>query len=139
MLTLRSDIGCAVIGAGKLHRVGWRPEAGDPSKDYFNVSDRVSAIATKRATRIMLITDPEDKKVPEPAQTGFVHSLRKAGGHAEQFMVQATDENRHGVAPYSRAAAEGCLRGDSTDVVAQNLQRLVEKRAAAKAKASADP
>ena len=52
-------------------------------------------------------------------------------------MVQATDENRHSVALYSRAAAEGCLRGDSTDVLAQNLQRLVEKRVAAKAKADA--
>jgi hypothetical protein len=138
MLALRSDIGCAVIGAGKLHRIGWRPAAGDPSKDYFNVSDKVSAIATRHATRIMLVTDPEDKKVPEPAQTGFVHSLRKAGGQAEQFMVQATDENRHSVAAYSRAVAEGCLRGDSTDMVAQHLQRLVEKRVAAKAKADAD-
>ena len=135
MLPLRSDIGCAVIGAGKLHRVGSRPAADDPSKDYFNVSDKISAIVTKHATRIMLVTDPEDRKVPEPAQTGFVDSLRKAGGQAEQFMVQATDENRHSVAVYSRAAAEGCLRGDSTDVVAQNLQRLVEKRVAAKAKA----
>jgi hypothetical protein len=139
MLAFRSDIGCAVIGAGKLHRIGWRPAAGDPSRDYFNVSDKVSAIATRHATRIMLVTDPEDKKVPEPAQTGFVHSLRKAGGQAKQFMVQATDENRHGVAAYSRAAAEGCLRGDSTEAIAQNLQRLVEKRVAAKAKADAPP
>jgi hypothetical protein len=138
MLALRSDIGCAVIGAGNLHRTGPKRRASDPSNDYFNVSDAVPAIAPKRATRIMLVTDPEDRKVPEPAQTGFVHSLRNAGGQVEQFMVQATDEHRHGVAGYSRAAAAGCLRGDNTEAIAQDLQRLVEKRLAIKAKADGD-
>ena len=42
------------------------------SKDYFNVSDKISAIVTKHATRIMLVTDPEDRKVPELVNTGFV-------------------------------------------------------------------
>lgn len=138
MLALRSDIGCAVIGAGSLYRAGPRRTASDVSNDYFNVSDAVSTIAQRRATRIMLVTDPEDQKVPEPAQTEFAHSLRNAGGQVEQFIVQATDESRHGVTGYARAAAAGCLRGDSTEAIAQNLQRLVERRLAAKAKADAD-
>jgi hypothetical protein len=139
MLALRSDIGCAVIGAGKLHGTGPRRPASDASNDYFNVSDSISTIAQKRTTRIMLVTDPEDKKVPEPAQTGFVHGLRNAGGQVEQFIVQATDENRHGVSGYSRVAAAGCLRGDNTETIAQSLQRLVEKRLAAKARSDAQP
>jgi hypothetical protein len=138
MLALRADLGCAVLGAGNLHRVGPKRPADDVSNDHFNVSDAASAIAQRRSTRIMLVTDPGDKKVPEPAQSGFAHSLRQAGGEIEQFMVRATDEHRHGVSGYSRAAAAGCLRGEDTDTVAQNLQHLVEKRVAAKASAYAD-
>jgi hypothetical protein len=133
MLALRTDIGCAVLGAGSLHRAGPKRPASDMSNDYFNVSDAVAAIAQKRATRIMLVTDPEDRKVPEPTQTGFVHSLRNAGGQVEQFMVQATDEHRHAVSGYARAAAAGCLRNDNTETIAEHMQRLVERRLAAKA------
>jgi hypothetical protein len=81
-----------------------------------------------------VVTDPADRKVPEPTQTGFVQSLRQAGGQVEQFLVQATDDDRHGVTGYARAAAVDCLRGASSQDIAQNLQRLVEKRLAAKAR-----
>jgi hypothetical protein len=147
MLALRADIGCAVIGSGRLAfdrpkertmERTMRPSP-DPGREYFNVADAVSVIAQKRATRILLVTDPLDRKVPEPTQTGFVHMLRQAGGQADQLLVQATDDDRHGVTSYSRIAAAACMRGASAEEIARNVQQQVEKRLAAKAAADAQP
>ena len=131
MLALRNDIGCAVLGAGRLANPKPARRSDDPARDYFNVADAVAVIAQKRATRILVVTDPADRKVPEPTQTGFVQMLRLAGGQVEQYLVQATDDDRHGVTGYARAAAVDCMRGASVQDIAQNLQRLVEKRLAA--------
>ena len=135
MLALRNDIGCAVLGSGPLALLKPPRHSADPARDYFNVADAIPSIAQRRATRILLVTDPADKKVLERSQTGFVQRLRQAGGQAEQFIVQATDDNHHGVVAYAVTAATGCLRGESTQDIAQHIQRQVEKRLAAKAKA----
>ena len=58
MLALRSDIGCAVIGSGRLASERPPRRSPDPGADYYNVADAVSAIAQKRSTRILLVTDP---------------------------------------------------------------------------------
>lgn len=137
ILAQRSDIGCAVLGAGRLYRPERKRGSTDVMNDYFNAADMAAAIAQNSQSRVILVTDPEDKKVPEIAQTKFAQSLRMAGGQVEQFMVQATDENRHAIMTYSRVAAAGCLRADSTELIAQDLRRLVEKRLEAKAKANA--
>jgi hypothetical protein len=137
MLALRSDIGCAVIGSGRLASNRPRRRSADPARDYFDVAEAVATIAQKRATRIMVLTDTADKKVPEPTQTGFVQLLRQAGGQAEQFIVQALDEHRHGVVGYSRIAAVGCLRNAGTQDIVAQLQKVQERRLAAKAKKDA--
>ena len=131
LLGLRSDLGCAVIGAGVLS-YGRTLRSSDPARDYFNASEAVGTIARNRATRIMLVTDPADRKVPERVQTEFVNRLRLAGGRAEQFLVQAMDEDRHGVLPYARTAALGCLRGSSTDEIEQRIAQQVAKALADK-------
>jgi hypothetical protein len=81
----------------------------------------------------MLVTDPADRKVPEPGQTDFAKRLRDAGGWVDQFLVQATDEDRHGVLPYAHTAAIGCLRGSPTEEIGARLAREVELALAAKA------
>ena len=132
MLALRTDIGCAVIGSGRLAHDKPTRRSTDPASDYFDVVDAVGAIAKKPATRILLVTDPLDKKVPEPTQTNFVRKLRHAGGQADQLLVQATDDDRHGVIPYARTAAVGCMRGASTQEIARDVEAHVEMRLAAK-------
>jgi hypothetical protein len=138
MLALRPDIGCAVLGSGRLSFDRPQRRSGDPGVDVFNVADGIATIAQKRATRILVVTDPSDRKVPERIQSAFVRKLQQAGGQAEQFMVQAIDDDHHGVVAYARNAATGCLRGASTQDIAQHIQRLVEKRVAAKAKTDAE-
>jgi hypothetical protein len=134
LLGLRQDIGCAAPGSGRLallteHKA--RPNA-DLGRTSFDASE---SIARCRA-RILVVTDPEDKKVLLKNQTTFVERLRRVGGQAEQFFVQATDENHHDTVTYSATAVAGCIRGESTQVIAQNLAEQVRTRlAAAKAKA----
>ncbi len=133
LLALRPDIGCAVIGAGRLAAPPSR-RASDSAFEYYNVADSIPVIA-QRQSRIVVITDPADKKVPEKTQTPFVNALREHGGQVEQLIVQATDDNRHGVAPYARLAVSDCVRGASREELAQNVRQLVEKRLTAKARA----
>jgi hypothetical protein len=135
LLAMRADIGCAAIGSGPLALSRPPRHSSDPSHDYFNVADAIAIVAQRRGSRIMLITDPADKKVREPTQTRFVQILRQAGGRAEQFIVQAIDENHHGVVAYAVTAEVGCLRGKDTQDIAQHIALQVEKRLARKANA----
>ena len=59
--------------------------------------------------------------------------LRQAGGQADQLLVQATDDDRHGVTSYARTAVTACLRGASTEEIVRKVLQQVEKRLAAKA------
>lgn len=135
LLALRPDIGCAVIGSGRLYNLGPPQPSADPALFHFNVTDSIPIIAQRRSTRIVVITDPADRQVPERAQTPFVNLLREAGGQAEQLIVRATDERRHGVTSYSRLAMTECVRGASREELANNVRQLVEKRVAGKADA----
>ena len=65
MLALRSDIGCAVLGSGPARLAPAAAPLGRSRRDYFNVADGIAAIAQRRATRILVVTDPADQKVPE--------------------------------------------------------------------------
>ena len=131
LLGLRQDIGCAVIGSGPLAPVRRSSPPADPALEHFNPASSVTAIARNRTPRIMVITDPDDKKVSAEKQTAFVRMLQLAGRPAEQYMVQAIDENRHGVVAYSRVALSGCLRGAKTEEIAQQVDKLVQRRVSA--------
>ncbi|MET0866923.1 MAG: hypothetical protein ABWY35_02400 [Pseudorhodoplanes sp.] len=136
LLGMRPDLGCVVIGSGLLsYRAARR--SSDPARDFFNPADAVAAIAQKRGSRILLVTDPADRKVPERVQTEFGQRLRAAGGQVDQFLVQATDDDRHGVLPYARTAMEGCLRGTPTDLIGSQIGKQVERALAAKVTAEA--
>ena len=130
VLGLRTDIACAVIGAGRLALLRPPRQLEDPVLQFSDPLDGIPAIAANRATRILVVTDPADRRVPERNQTTFVEKLREAGGAVEQFTVEATDQYRHAVVPYARLAAAGCIRGTETGKIADDLRRLVERRVA---------
>jgi pimeloyl-ACP methyl ester carboxylesterase len=139
LLARRSDIGCAVLGSGLLAFSRSPERTGDPTTQFFNVADSAAVIARKPFSRILVVTDPADKRVPQAQQTGFVDALRAAGGRAEQIMVQATDENRHGVVAYARTVANGCLRGLPTEEIDARVQRQVQFLLARKAANAPNP
>lgn len=133
LLARRSDINCAVLGSGLLAFSRSPERTGNPATQYFNVADSAAVIARKPLSRILLVTDPADKRVPQAQQTGFIEALRAAGGRAEQILVEATDNDRHSVLAYARTVANGCLRGLPTDVIEERVQRQVQFLLARKA------
>ena len=129
LLARREDIGCAVIGSGPLAPVK-RPRQ-DSALEHYNPSSEIAAIKHNQLARILVVTDPADKKVSAQAQTNFVQLLQQAGRQVDQFIVEATDENRHGVVGYSRIVLSGCLRSASTEEIGQQVARAVQQRVAA--------
>jgi hypothetical protein len=137
LLALRSDVGCAVPADGIL-APNPMPKAVDPALQYFDAAAHVATIAKNRSAKILVITDPQDKVVKPQNQTPFVDKLRKAGGQADQFLVEATDDEHHFTTPHAELVMADCLRGAGHDEITADLAKLDAGLLAAKAKASAD-
>lgn len=145
LLPLRRDIGCAVPGAGPLARIT-RPQTGparppqsDPALRQVNGLDSIPAIVRNSTARIMVVTDPQDTRVPYESQATFVQQLRAAGGSVEHYIIEATDERHHGATPYARQAVALCIRGAAPPEVSADLARMVAERLAARARAQGNP
>jgi hypothetical protein len=120
----RNDIGCAVPGSGPL---SWNDKKSqDPALHYADPSDVVAAIARNRAARILVVTDPADENVLVERQMTFVRKLRQAGGQVDQFFVQATDREHHGVSAYSTLVIAECVRGAPTAAISRKLAAHVQ-------------
>jgi hypothetical protein len=121
LLALRNDIVCAVPGSGPL---AWPKLVNGPHLrplDRFFPMEQVQMIVRNGSGRILVLTDPQDQRVPAAHQTPFVQALQRAGGRIEQFFVQATDPNHHGVQAYTYRTMAGCLHGASHDEIAGAL------------------
>jgi hypothetical protein len=132
LLSMRQDLGCTVIGSGPLSPDKRARLSSDPLMERFNPSDMRAAIILNRSARIMVVTDPADKKVDAHMQTSFVRVLQSGGRPAEQYIVQAIDDNRHGVVSYSRVVLSGCLRNANSSEIAQDVNQLVQRAATIK-------
>ena len=129
LLAKRQDIGCAVIGSGPLAPV--RRPRQDSALESYNPLSELAAIKSNQSARIMVVTDPADKKVSGQVQSNFVQMLQQAGRPVDQFIVETTDENRHGVVGYSRIVLSGCLRNASKEEIGQQVAKAVQQRVAA--------
>ncbi len=92
LLGLRSDLGCAVIGAGVLSYPRTL-RSSDPARDYFNAAEAVGAIAQNRATRIMLVTDPADREGAR-ARADRLRQSAAPGGRPRRAIPGAGDGRR---------------------------------------------
>ena len=137
LLGLRRDIGCAVPGAGVLARTGTPPPGIQLRDRMVNAAAAIDWIVRNSKARILVVTDPQDKIVAYGAQTRFVKALRKAGGKAEQYFVEATDEKHHGVMSYSMSAVSACIRGAPPIEISAGLARMRARFLAAKAQREA--
>jgi hypothetical protein len=131
LMSLRQDIGCAVPGSGRLAILKPRRPEQDTSLEFFDASQAIQVIARNRNMRILVVTDPQDKRVRVEHQTSFVRALLAAGGRIDQFYVTATDENRHGVAVYTRFVVAACVRGMTNQQIMAGLGQLQERHLAA--------
>jgi hypothetical protein len=136
LLSLRTDIGCAVPADGIL-APNPMPKASDPALQYFDAAAHVATIAQHRSAQILVITDPADTVVKIANQNPFVEKLSKAGGQVEQFLVEATDAEHHFTTPHAELVMSDCLRGENRDGIAADLATFDAGLVAAKAEADA--
>jgi hypothetical protein len=129
LIEMRHDIGCAVSGSGPLATPGGGPKGGDPARTFFDVTQNIPQLAQNRALRVLLVTDPADKRVPIAMQAAFADKMRQAGRQVPEFMVEATDEEHHGVVAYSELVAAGCVLGKSDQDIARAVNTIVRRSA----------
>jgi hypothetical protein len=128
LIGLRHDIACAVSGSGPLATPG-SPKITDPGRSYFDVIQNVPLLAQNRSLRVLLVTDPADKKVPIAQQSGFVDKMHRAGREVPQFLVEATDDDHHGVVIYAELVAAGCVLGKTDVEIARAVSTIVKRSA----------
>lgn len=128
LVGLRHDIACAVAGSGPLMTPG-SPKPSDPGRTFFDAAQKIPQIAQNQSLRLMLVTDPADKRVPIAQQAGFVDKMRQAGRPIPEFMVEATDEEHHGVVVYSQLVAAGCVLGKTDAEIARAVSTVVKRSA----------
>jgi hypothetical protein len=146
LLAQRTDIGCAVSGAGHILTGVVANSAASPDRRYFDPSAGIAEIRRNHPnTRFFFVTDPEDTRAPARTQNRFIQNFRLAGGQAEQLVVLAIDENRHGVLEYTRLVTAGCVLGKSnadiaravSTIVSRNTELAERRKQEARARASA--
>jgi hypothetical protein len=93
------------------------------------VTQNIPQLAQNRALRVLLVTDPADKRVPIAVQAAFADKMRQAGRQVPEFMVEATDEEHHGVVAYSELVAAGCVLGKSDQEIARAVNTIVRRSA----------
>jgi hypothetical protein len=128
LIGLRRDVGCAVSGSGPLATPGG-PKGGDPARTFFDVTQNIPQLAQNRSLRILLVTDPADKRVPIAMQAAFADKMRQAGRQVPEFMVEATDAEHHGVVAYSELVAAGCVLGKTDQEIARAVNTIVRRSA----------
>lgn len=131
LLGIRNDVGCAVLGSGMLAPLQLKRTTLQLSKQMIDATEAIPGIVQNNRMRVLVVTDREDKKVSLVHQQTFVDELRAAGGKVEQYFVQATDENRHGVVAHARMALAGCMRNATEPAIAERLAKMVPQKAAA--------
>ena len=129
LIGLRHDVACAVSGSGPLATPGGGPKGADPGRTFFDVTQNIPALAQNRSLRVLLVTDPADKKVPIALQVAFADKMRQAGRPVPEFMVEATDDDHHGVLVYSELVAAGCVLGKTDQEIARAVNTIVKRSA----------
>jgi hypothetical protein len=128
LIQQRHDIGCAVMGSGRL-AVPEGTTSPDPGKSYFDVD--ATKVVQDKSLRPILVSDKADKQVPVAQQTGYVTAMRKAGHPIPQFFVEAPevaeDAKHHGVEAYTRLVITGCILGRSDDEIARAISTMAAR------------
>ncbi len=137
LLPRRQDIGCAVMSSGAVAiRERNRLLKLEPPDGFYDPLDDAPRIARTPALRIILLSDPEDRRVPFASQALYVDRLRAAGLPVLHILATAKDEEHHGLSTLGRLAAALCVQGVSdNDIVGQVTAPEAEEKEKEKDKA----
>jgi len=123
LLTMRTDIGCAVITSGVTsvyERLVERDRSVDYTgfNDYFDPIDHVKKIAADPARRIFIVGDPEDSEVPFVTQKSYFNTLKRHGHKAWLIRGKGRGRSNHGLSRLGRKVVKWCVDGqDAASIV----------------------
>jgi hypothetical protein len=128
LLSRRSDISCAVIGAGvvaveeRIHALGW-PKDATGYGDYVDPIKEVERVAPGTALRVFVIADPEDSIVPFATNRAYAEVLQRHGVSAHLARARGGGPDRHQLTRSAQTVAGWCARGLPTDEIISRLRQ----------------
>jgi pimeloyl-ACP methyl ester carboxylesterase len=124
LLTLRDDVGCAVLGSAPLSGRD-RELRGTPARQRLHPEDWIAEIARKRSARILVVTDPKDTVVSaRRQQEPFVRAVASAGGQIRQYFVRLPERRHHSVQAYSFYVVGACVQNQSDRQIESGLKEI---------------
>jgi len=100
LIARRADIGCAVIASGNTavaqrnREHGWTTDITGHA-DFLDPIDHVAEVARHPPQQIIVLTDPNDRRVSASVQTAYVEALRRVGVAVDHRFLSAAGELRH--------------------------------------------
>ncbi|WFU84679.1 hypothetical protein QA645_18650 [Bradyrhizobium sp. CIAT3101] len=119
LIACRDDIGCAVITSGNTavaqrnRENGWAADITGHS-DFLDPIDHVAEVARHPPEKIIVLTDPQDRRVSASVQTAYVEALRRAGAAVDHRLLPASGKLRHDLQLPGILAAFTWLANQST-------------------------
>jgi predicted esterase len=120
LLSMRSDIECAVITSGslavrmRLQLNGWNADSTGYN-DFFDPIDHVAEIPNDPSRRIFVIADPQDETIPFSVQYAYYKALKNAGHNAWLIRANGRGKQHHGLSHAGFKVARWCAQGLPTE------------------------
>jgi pimeloyl-ACP methyl ester carboxylesterase len=129
MLEKRSDLGCAVMTSGIVSVKANALDLGWPIntkiKASYDPSDFIDAIQPRAGQRIVVISDPDDKRVPYRSQREFVERVRANGLPVLHVAAAAGDGRAHELGSVGLRLAADCANGMDDMALTRRYQTKV--------------
>jgi pimeloyl-ACP methyl ester carboxylesterase len=115
MLQMRSDLGCAVMTSGilsvKTHALdlGWPVNAKIAAS--YDPIEFVDAIRSRPGQRMVVISDPDDRRAPYHSQREFVERVRVKGLSVLHVIAAASHGQAHELGAVGLRLAVDCANG----------------------------
>lgn len=115
MLEMRSDLGCAVMTSGILSvktnalDLDWPINAKIAAS--YDPIDFIDAIQSRPGQRMIVISDPDDSRVPYRSQREFVERVRVKGLPILHVKAAASDAQSHELMSEGLRLATDCAKG----------------------------
>lgn len=136
LLSLRTDVRCAVIGSAPLDLAQYYRRQDGQTLDYFamhrdDLADPMRSVGSIQSNAtIFVIGDRRDRNVPADAWESWVAAARRAGLHAFSAEVTGSErtelggsiESHHHTASRGMEVAHACVTGMPADLLLQALR-----------------
>jgi Prolyl oligopeptidase family len=131
LLEMRSDLGCAVMTSGIL---SVKTHAGDLDLPInakiaasYDPIDFIDAVRPRPAQRIIVMSDPADRRVPFHSQREFVEHLQAKGVPVLHIMAAADDDESHELVSAGLHLAADCAKDVNDATLVRRYQTMVPR------------